>query len=99
MFSAKTITGETFTDQMIDLDQNSYVDCRFVRCHLNYSGGTPRFDGCVFEHCRVRAVGAAGDVIEQLRGFWSIPGGGPSMVQELLAYLTGVPDAAERVLR
>lgn len=95
----QTFRGEIFEDKMVDLESNVYFNCRFLRCHLNYSGGVPSFDTCFFESCRVRYTGTAALAVEQLRAFWSIPGGGPRMVEELITFITGVPDPVDRLLR
>lgn len=36
----------TFKDETISLDNNTFVECYFIRCKLKYSGGIPPIMKC-----------------------------------------------------
>jgi hypothetical protein len=61
----------TFTDTTVQLDGNSYVGCRFIRCEILYSGGAlpGEFGDNVLEHCRFRFTDAAERTVQLLAAF------------------------------
>jgi hypothetical protein len=42
------ISGRTFTRQTVTLDGNRFENCRFIECHLVYSGGPADCSSCEF---------------------------------------------------
>lgn len=45
--------SKAFTDAILHVDGQGFLDCEFRRCDLIYSGGElPNFDGCTFDACR-----------------------------------------------
>lgn len=74
--------GETFRRCEVDIDGNSFTECRFEDVTLNYGGGQMRLIGCVFDGVQIRLTGdlANGlDALRQLHHDW-----GPKMVKKLV---------------
>ena len=60
-----------FLDSRIELDENEFVDCKFLRCRLVYAGGTPPvLSGCSFTNTGFDFDGAATRTIAFLRGLY-----------------------------
>ena len=56
------------SDEVIDIDISRFVNCRFTRCELRYSGmGQPEFVDCIFEDCTWSFDGIAKRTIEYIR--------------------------------
>lgn len=53
--------------ETIDLDDASWVNCRFVDCRLRYGGGDITITGCSFDGGTWAFHGAALNTIEYLR--------------------------------
>ena len=52
--------GEQFADRRVELDGETFENCRFVRCEVVYSGGPlMSLIGCRFEGCAFVMEGAA----------------------------------------
>lgn len=56
------IQNQKFSNQVVELDGNSYNSCSFIGSTLVYSGGgLPRFMNCAFGQNKVELKGAAGE--------------------------------------
>jgi len=54
------VENKAFTDATVDLDGKRFVRCRFVNCHLRYTGGECRMQGChIAKGCVYQFDGAA----------------------------------------
>ena len=51
---------QTFTGEVVNIDNNKFEECSFVRCKVIYAGGD-RFDlsHCTFDACAFSFEGAA----------------------------------------
>jgi hypothetical protein len=59
--------SQVFEQQPVELDGNSYVDCKFLECTLTFSGvAGVSFDGCLFRRCRWNFEGAAATTLSFL---------------------------------
>jgi len=55
-----THAAKAFTDQILQVDGQRFVDCKFKKVLLVYSGGAvPHFESCNFETCQWEMRGAA----------------------------------------
>lgn len=61
------LKNQTFSDQTVDMDGNTYDGCKFERCVLRYSGNrSVQLNGCRFEGCTLSLDGAAANTIGYL---------------------------------
>jgi hypothetical protein len=68
------IEGQTFRDQTLHLDGNTYRKCDIQRCRLVYSGGDPfTLDTCVISNCGFDFEGAAMRTLRTLAFYYSVP--------------------------
>lgn len=85
---------ETFTEQRIVLDGNSYSNCKFIKCFLSYEGGTipilknNLFDGCIWD-----LEGPAGRTLGFLRMLFL--SGGDQLVKQMLEKLVTAPSPSK----
>ena len=62
------VQNKKYTDEVVELDGNEYVNCNFTRCQLIYSGGAlPRFDTCGFDASPFNFQKGAGNALHLLR--------------------------------
>jgi hypothetical protein len=81
-------TGQTFTQETIQLDGEAFTDCEFKRCRLIYAGGEPPvLKGCRFDDCDWRFEGAAARTLEHLKVIWGA--GAKAAVQGVIKEITG----------
>ncbi len=85
---------ETFTDQTIVLDGNSYTNCKFFNCQLIYEGGTlpvlkkNLFDSCVFDF-----EGPSKRTLDYLRMLYL--SGGEQLIKYMMDQVIMAPESSE----
>ena len=89
--------GVTFTGRdTVATDGVTFIDCRFERASLVYSGGEhPRFERCAFSNASWEFAGAALRTVGLLQAINGAPGGG-AFVAELLNPAAPDPQPAAR---
>jgi hypothetical protein len=89
--------GITFTDRdTVATDGVAFLDCRFERTTLVYSGGEhPRFERCAFSRSTWEFAGAALRTVGLLRAINASPGG-DSFIAELMAPAAPEPQTGAR---
>ncbi len=66
-----TFTNETFRDETIALDGNTYQVCSFTNCRLTYSGGDlPSFVNCDFNGVSINLENGAFQTLRYLTGLY-----------------------------
>ena len=90
-------SGLTFTERdTVATDGITFLDCRFERATLVYSGGEhPRFDRCAFSNATWTFAGAALRTVGLLQAINAAPGGGV-FIAELLGPAAQDPQPAAR---
>jgi hypothetical protein len=75
--------GKQFTNQTIRVDENEFVNCKFVECRLIFTGaGSASFQSCLFERCEWIFDGAAENTIQYLAAMYNGLGlGGRDIVE------------------
>lgn len=75
---------ETFQNEAVELDGNTYTDCTFVGCRLIYRGGEmPTIEGCRLDGCAWEFEDSAGRTLEFMRGIYHGMGpGGRKVIQD-----------------
>jgi hypothetical protein len=69
-------TEQTYENMMIYLDGSTFVECRFIRCTLSYSGLLPvHLERNAFDNCNYAFTGPAAATMAFLTGLYH--GGGP----------------------
>ena len=64
--------GKSFVAKALDVDDKSFVNCKFKRCTLTYSGGNPpTLNGCSFEDCSWKFDAAAARTLGFLSGLYN----------------------------
>lgn len=59
-------------DKNVLVDENHYIDCRFTRCRIIFTGKGPvRFDRCTFEECDWVFDDAAEETIQYLAAIYN----------------------------
>lgn len=89
--------GLTFTERdSVATDGVTFIDCRFERATLVYSGGEhPRFERCAFSNASWTFAGGALRTVGLLQAINGAPGG-DVFVARLLAPAAAEPQVAER---
>ena len=89
--------GLTFTERdSVATDGVTFIDCRFERANLVYSGGEhPRFDRCAFSNATWEFAGAALRTVGLLQAINAAPGG-DVFIAELLTPAVQQPQPATR---
>jgi hypothetical protein len=79
------ITNRTFAYEEVSVDFNEFIDCRFDRCTMLYSGrDTLRMDGCVLENVQWVFTDAAARTLRVLATLYHRFGeGGQSQVEAI----------------
>jgi len=68
------IKNQTFTDEPVEIDGNSFFNCKFIRCTLVYSGGgSTSFDTCVFDDPKLSFLGPAGNTLAFMESLMKTP--------------------------
>ena len=81
-------SGVTFNHETVALDGESFSDCEFRDCRLDYRGGEPPvFKGCRFHDCDWRFEDAAARTLAHLKAVWAA--GGKAAVQSMIKEITG----------
>ncbi len=63
----RTLRGQTFEKQAIELDGTEFIDCRLEECSLTYGGGAPFiFNNTTAIGCRFDLTGAALNTLHAL---------------------------------
>ena len=83
-----TITNQTFIDEEINLDDNVYENCTFIRCLFIYEGGAASLKDNTLEQPRFVFRGAAANTIQFMANLYS--GGGRDIIQ---ASITNIRDS------
>jgi hypothetical protein len=75
---------QTFRDIPVNLDGGTFVNCRFERCELIYSGTMPvTLNGCEFPDCAWRFLGPALATMQFMRGLYHGAGsGGKALIEQ-----------------
>ena len=81
--------GELFRNDVIELDGNEFLDCRFLGCKLFYRGGPlPYLDSVsIDESCVIAFRDGAGNTLEMLRDLYRRS---PEMVMKMLESESGL---------
>jgi len=66
---------QTFQDETVVLDGNQFVECTFVRCKFQYSGGDFDIDRIRFDSLEFTVDGPAAKTVLLLRSLWANPVG------------------------
>jgi hypothetical protein len=61
------ISNQTITDTTIRLDDYEFIDCEFVNCNLEYSGGFFILNGVRKVNCRYVFLGPAHNTVAFLQ--------------------------------
>ena len=77
--------GKTFDGEKLRLDENEYVNCKFVSCELQYGGmGFVAFNECKFDNCRWSFVDAASNTLRFMASLYhGLGDGGQSLIEQL----------------
>ena len=76
-----------FEDSIIELDGGDFDRCKFVRCTLNYRGGTlPKISNTAITECSYNLLDGARRTLDFLRGLYAA--GGTKSVREYIAFIT-----------
>jgi hypothetical protein len=78
---------ETFRDLRVALDGNEYRGCKFIKCVLVYSGGTPPvLVDNLMTHCRWEFEGAAIRTVSFMAAIYRGAGeGGRKLIEDAFA--------------
>lgn len=81
--------GVTYTDELIRVDGQVFIECRFERCSLEFAGEIlPTFVGCTMIDVSWRFVGGAGNTIGFLQMVYhSFGEGGQEFVRTLFQFI------------
>ena len=87
---------KTFRQESIEIDGNSYTNCTFEECTLEYSGGVvPSFQDCVLVKTEFLFSHQAGNTLHFLRHMYH--GGFAPIVDFMIADLKETPPRNKRV--
>ena len=79
--------GVSYHHETVALDGESFEDCEFRDCRLDYAGGEPPvFQNCRFHDCDWRQDDAAARTLAYLKALWNA--GGKATVQTLIKDIT-----------
>jgi hypothetical protein len=68
------IKNQIFTDEPVEIDGNSFFNCKFIRCTLVYSGGSAStFDTCIFDDPKLSFIGPAGNTMAFMESLMRTP--------------------------
>lgn len=83
--------GNSYTGVVVQLDNNSFSDCRFDGCRMVYSGlGPVSLQGCSFSNVSWEFAGGAQNTISFLSGIYNGMGeGGRVLVENTFAAIRG----------
>ena len=71
-----------FLNQIIDLDGNEFIECKFNNCELIFHGTTPSVaEGCSFPNCTFTFVGSAAYTLAMLSNLYA--GGFTKLVEKI----------------
>ncbi|MBD8630771.1 hypothetical protein IFT74_05240 [Oxalobacteraceae sp. CFBP 8755] len=74
---------EKFNNTLVRLDGNTFENCFFKNCEMEYSGGkVPSFIGCTLEECLFKFTDQAGDTLAFLHAMYH--GGFAPVVDETI---------------
>jgi hypothetical protein len=60
-----TLLSKTFQNEEFVLDSNTtYLNCRFLKCHLFYVGGDAQLVNCKLDNCQISITGDAAKVVQ-----------------------------------
>ena len=69
--------GKRFTNQIVEVDNNQFVDCMFIKCGLRFTGaGVVGYQDCVFDECEWIFDGPAENTIQYLAAMYNGLGSG-----------------------
>jgi hypothetical protein len=69
-----------FSNQLVDLDDNEFIGCRFEKCNLIYRGGKPpSLVNCSFDKFRISFEYAAADTLSFMTALYH--GGFKSVIE------------------
>lgn len=82
----RRIKNERFEQQVIHLDNDSYIDCAFIECHVVYLGATEvSLIGCSFDNCTWGFDGPAASVIRFMHALYAMGQGGAELIEKTFA--------------
>jgi len=67
------IENQAFTDQVVSIDDKSFINCTFTRCTLLYSGGEINWYDTHWINCTFSFSGPAARTADLLRLFGQSP--------------------------
>jgi hypothetical protein len=67
------LENQTFTDQVVSIDDKSFINCIFTRCTLLYSGGELNWYDTQWINCTFNFGGCAARTAELLHRFGQSP--------------------------
>jgi hypothetical protein len=86
--------NETFTDQRVELDGNTYTNCTFNTCQLVFRATAPvTLQGANFENCTWTFDDAAGLTISFMTALYQ--GGMTDLMEQTFATMRGQPPSAQ----
>lgn len=78
-----THKNKSFADDTVELDNNTYQNCKFARCTLNYRGlGQVEIAGCSFEEPRFVFLDAAQRTLGFMNALYNGAGAGGKQLIE-----------------
>jgi hypothetical protein len=80
--------GSLFENSDVELDGNEFDRCQFIRCRLNYRGGSlPKISNSAITRCSYTLLDSARNTIDFLRVLHASGDVGP--VNDYIAIITG----------
>jgi hypothetical protein len=87
---------QRFADQSIVIDGNHYVACEFVRCRIQFSGGSlPKLIDNSFTDCSFVFDGAAARTVQFMTALYG--GGGKDLIETTFESIRGKPAGGLRL--
>ena len=84
--------NETFTDQRVELDGNTYTNCTFDTCQMVFRAAAPvTLQGVNFQNCTWTFDDAAGLTIQFMTALYR--GGMTDLIEQTFANMRGQPQA------
>ncbi len=78
------IENRNYSNELVNLDDNEFVDCKFQGCTLVYRGGSlPKFAGNSIDQCVWNFSGAAELTLRFIAGLYQAGEGGKDVVERM----------------
>lgn len=91
---SKSVSGKSFANQTLRIDDTAYSDVVFTNCTLEYSGGPhPGFSNCQFVSSPILFVESAERLLVFLQSFYAAGGHARGIAQGAIDFIQGQPPA------